>query len=107
MYAGEKKESYLNQFTELRGKAERCNNVSKLRGYKDEAEALKIPDPGNPPAAGRLSGKTPGDAGRVLSSAAAACRSPQGAVPCQQRHRGRGRPDAGLPTIQPESAAGL
>lgn len=41
-YAGEKKESYLNQFTELRGKAERCNNVSKLRGYKDEAEALKI-----------------------------------------------------------------
>lgn len=41
-YAVEKKERYLNQFTELRGKAEHCNNVSKLRGYKDEAEALKI-----------------------------------------------------------------
>ena len=41
-YAGEKKERYLSQFAELRDGAERCNNVSTLRGYKDKAEALRI-----------------------------------------------------------------
>ena len=41
-YAGEKKERYLSQFTELRDGAERCNNVSTLRSFQDKAEALKI-----------------------------------------------------------------
>lgn len=41
-YVGEKKERWLSQFTELRDGAERCNNVSTLRSYKDKAEALKI-----------------------------------------------------------------
>ncbi len=41
-YAGEKKERWLSQFAELRDGAERCNNVSTLRSFKDKAEALKI-----------------------------------------------------------------
>lgn len=41
-YAGEKKERWLSQFTELRDGAERCKNVSTLRSFKDKAEALKI-----------------------------------------------------------------
>lgn len=41
-YVGEKKDRYLNQFSELRDGAERCNNVSTLRSFKDKAEALKI-----------------------------------------------------------------
>lgn len=41
-YAAQKKEHYLNQFAEIRQGAERCKNVSSLRGFADKAEALKI-----------------------------------------------------------------
>lgn len=41
-YADSKKESYLEQFAELRDGARSCNNISILRSYKDKAEALKI-----------------------------------------------------------------
>ncbi len=42
VYASEKKQKYIELFMEIRGGAERCNNVSVLRSYADKAEALKI-----------------------------------------------------------------
>lgn len=41
-YASEKKQKYIDLFVEISNGAERCNNVSVLRGYADKAEALKI-----------------------------------------------------------------
>ena len=41
-YAGDRQDRYRSQFAELRSGAERCGNISTLRGYKDKAEALKI-----------------------------------------------------------------
>lgn len=42
VYVSEKKQKYIELFMEIRGGAERCNNVSVLRSYADKAEALKI-----------------------------------------------------------------
>jgi uncharacterized protein (UPF0335 family) len=41
-YKDQKNESYRKQFTDLRDKAEHCNNVSTLRSYADQSDALKI-----------------------------------------------------------------
>ncbi len=36
------KEKFINRFSELKDKAEHCNNIAKLKGIETEAEALKI-----------------------------------------------------------------
>jgi hypothetical protein len=41
-YAKGKKDSYINQFSELLEGAEHCNNVSSLRSFGDKADALKL-----------------------------------------------------------------
>jgi len=41
-YEAAKRQRYLDQFAEIRNGAERCNNVSHLRGFADKADALKI-----------------------------------------------------------------
>lgn len=41
-YKDQKNESYRKQFTDLKDKAEHCNNVSTLRSYADQSDALKI-----------------------------------------------------------------
>jgi hypothetical protein len=41
-YAVTKKESYRDQFREIRNGAEHCNNVSSLRSFADKADALKL-----------------------------------------------------------------
>jgi hypothetical protein len=41
-YKDKKNESYRKQFTDLKDKAEHCNNVSTLRSYADQSDALKI-----------------------------------------------------------------
>ncbi|MCD7956582.1 MAG: BREX system P-loop protein BrxC [Lachnospiraceae bacterium] len=41
-YETSKRQRYLDQFAEIRNGAERCNNVSLLRGFADKADALKI-----------------------------------------------------------------
>jgi hypothetical protein len=41
-YAATKKESYRDQFHEIRNGAEHCNNVSSLRSFADKADALKL-----------------------------------------------------------------
>ena len=41
-YAAQYEANYRAQFAEIKSGAERCNNVSQLRSYKDKAEALKL-----------------------------------------------------------------
>lgn len=41
-YQEEKKDSYTHQFDDLLRRVERCNNVSTLRSFADQADALKI-----------------------------------------------------------------
>ena len=41
-YAAQYEANYRAQFAEIKSGAERCNNVSLLRSYKDKAEALKL-----------------------------------------------------------------
>ena len=41
-YAAQYEANYRAQFAEIKSGAERCNNVSRLRSYKDKAEALKL-----------------------------------------------------------------
>lgn len=41
-YKSQMEEHYLKQFAEIREEASHCNNVSRLRGYADRAEALKL-----------------------------------------------------------------
>ena len=41
-YRDSKRERYLEQFSEIRQGAEKCNNVSSLRSFADKADALKI-----------------------------------------------------------------
>ena len=41
-YAAQYEANYRAQFAEIQSGAERCNNVSRLRSYKDKAEALKL-----------------------------------------------------------------
>ena len=41
-YAARYEANYRAQFAEIKSGAERCNNVSLLRSYKDKAEALKL-----------------------------------------------------------------
>ena len=41
-YAAQYEAKYRAQFAEIKSGAERCNNVSQLRSYKDKAEALKL-----------------------------------------------------------------
>jgi hypothetical protein len=41
-YAATKRDSYRNQFHEIRNGAEHCNNVSSLRSFADKADALKL-----------------------------------------------------------------
>ena len=41
-YAAQYEANYRAQFAEIQSGAERCNNVSQLRSYKDKAEALKL-----------------------------------------------------------------
>lgn len=41
-YADDKSEKYLEMFAEIKEEASHCNNVSRLRGYADRAEALKL-----------------------------------------------------------------
>ena len=41
-YAAQYEANYRAQFAEIQSGAERCNNVSLLRSYKDKAEALKL-----------------------------------------------------------------
>ena len=41
-YAARYEANYRAQFAEIQSGAERCNNVSLLRSYKDKAEALKL-----------------------------------------------------------------
>ena len=41
-YQEEKKNSYTHQFDDLLRRVERCNNVSTLRSFADQADALKI-----------------------------------------------------------------
>ena len=41
-YKSQMEEYYLKQFAEIREEASHCNNVSRLRGYADRAEALKL-----------------------------------------------------------------
>ena len=41
-YRDSKRERYLEQFSEIRQGAEKCNNISSLRSFADKADALKI-----------------------------------------------------------------
>ena len=41
-YKSQMEDNYLKQFAEIREEASHCNNVSRLRGYADRAEALKL-----------------------------------------------------------------
>jgi hypothetical protein len=41
-YQQQKQDRYIEQFTQLHEEASHCNNVSRLRGYADRAEALKL-----------------------------------------------------------------
>lgn len=41
-YRNSKRERYLEQFSEIRQGAEKCNNVSSLRSFADKADTLKI-----------------------------------------------------------------
>ena len=41
-YADDKSDKYLAMFAEIKEEASHCNNVSRLRGYADRAEALKL-----------------------------------------------------------------